>query len=114
MDDVPALDRAHLARQTLDDADLAREVLGLFRAQVARLVPTIAAPGPAASRADAAHTLKGSARGIGAQRVAALLEPIERDLRAGIEPSDALATLDGALEATQSEIDALLTIPTRA
>ncbi len=39
------LDRAHLDRQTFGDADLAREVLGLFSEQCARLTPGLADPG---------------------------------------------------------------------
>lgn len=108
MHDAPALDRDHLAQATFGDAELAREVLGLFRAQVARLAPAIAAPGSLPARADAAHTLKGSARGVGAARVAALLETIERALRAGSEPTESLAALDSALDETQSAIDSLL------
>lgn len=107
-DDVPVLDRDHLARQTFDDADLAREVLALFLGQIDKLGPTILAPGPAVARADAAHTLKGSARGIGALRLAVLLQAIERDLRGGVEPGAEIAALPDTLAATQSEIAPLI------
>ncbi|WP_288586320.1 Hpt domain-containing protein [uncultured Methylobacterium sp.] len=89
----PLLDRAHLARQTFDDDDLAREVLALFSGQCGRLLPGIldAALSPAA-RADLAHTLKGSALGVGAARVAALAGQIETALRDGdAGAADALA-----------------------
>ncbi len=78
------LDRAHLDRQTFGDADLAREVLGLFAEQCERLLPGLADPDLApGARADLAHTLKGSALGIGAARVAALAGRLEAALRAG-------------------------------
>ncbi|WP_246101893.1 Hpt domain-containing protein [Methylobacterium terricola] len=80
----PLLDRAHLAHQTFGDDDLAREVLALFAGQCDRLVPGLTDPGlDAAVRADLAHTLKGSALGVGATRVATLAGRIESALRAG-------------------------------
>ncbi|GJD53450.1 hypothetical protein OPKNFCMD_6225 [Methylobacterium crusticola] len=87
------LDRAHLARQTFGDADLAREVLGLFAEQCARLGPGIADPAlDGRARADLAHTLKGSALGVGAARVAGLAARIEEALRDGeAARADALA-----------------------
>lgn len=98
------LDRAHLAAQTFDDADLAREVLELFSAQMRRLPPLIAATGDATARIDAAHTLKGSARGVGAARVAACAEACEQALRSGAPSQDALARLEQALAETQAEV----------
>ena len=88
MEALPAmetlLDRAHLARQTFGDEALAAELLGLFAAQCRALGPAIAdAARPAAERADLAHTLKGSALGIGAARVAALAARIEDAFRSG-------------------------------
>ena len=64
MDDV--LDLHHLARQTFGDLDLALELLGLLDGQIARLVPFVGEPGPVPARRDAAHTLKGAARAVGA------------------------------------------------
>ncbi len=63
MRDLPLIDRAHLTAQTFGDADLAREVLGLFVDQCRRLTPMIGATTLlAAERADLAHTLKGARR----------------------------------------------------
>ena len=62
-DDGP-IDIAHLRRMTLGDEALEREVLGMFSAQASRLVKSLAA-----NPVDAgalAHTLKGSARAVGA------------------------------------------------
>lgn len=72
-----AIDEAHLGRMTLGDRRLEREVLELFLRQTAIMLDRIAsAPPPMA--AAAAHTLKGSARGIGAWRVARAAERLEQ------------------------------------
>lgn len=104
------LDEVHLDRQTFGDRDLAREVLVLFDAQAVRLAPAILdASLPAVERADAAHTLKGAARGVGAAAVAALAERIEGALRAGSEPParDGSALRD-AVAATRGRIAEVL------
>jgi HPt (histidine-containing phosphotransfer) domain-containing protein len=70
------IDRSHLARMTLGEAALEREVLALFDQQAAMLLARMTAA-PANAVAALAHTLNGSARGIGAWRVsqaAAVLE----------------------------------------
>lgn len=75
---VTAIDRAHLARQTMDDADLQREVLGLFADQMADMA-AVARQADGAARRRLAHTVKGSARGVGAFALAALAERLEAD-----------------------------------
>jgi HPt (histidine-containing phosphotransfer) domain-containing protein len=85
-----AIDRAHLAEQTAGDADLAAELLGLFAGQCDRLLPIIAdTAGERVARAEAAHTLKGAAAGVGAGEIRALCDRIEAGLRAGTEPGTA-------------------------
>ncbi len=87
---TPCIDRAHLAEQTDGDADLAAELLGLFAGQCDRLLPVIAdTAGERAVRADAAHTLRGSAAGVGANEIRGLCEAIETKLRTGSEPGTA-------------------------
>lgn len=71
------LDEDHLARMTLGDRALAREVLELFVRQSAMMLDRVADMGPA-RLAETAHTLTGSARGIGAWRVARAAERLER------------------------------------
>ena len=101
------LDRAHLDRQTFGDADLAREVLGLFAEQCERLTPKLADPDLApGTRADLAHTLKGSALGVGAVRVAALAGRLEAALRAG--EAETAQGLEPALAQAVRETLALL------
>ena len=70
-DDGP-IDFEHLKRMTLGDADLEHEVLAMFAAQSARLIEALANMPPEA--AAIAHTLKGSARAIGAQAVYRLIQ----------------------------------------
>ncbi|MGZ8397382.1 MAG: Hpt domain-containing protein [Rhodoplanes sp.] len=67
--DITAIDRAHLKAMTMGDATLARDVLALFDRQGAMMMKRL--PGAdAKTKAELAHALKGSARGIGAWRVA--------------------------------------------
>jgi HPt (histidine-containing phosphotransfer) domain-containing protein len=70
------IDASHLERMTLGDRRLEREVLELFVRQTAILLNRIASAEPAMAAA-AAHTLKGSARGIGVWRVARAAELLE-------------------------------------
>lgn len=103
----PLIDRDHLAAQTFGDADLAREVLGLFVEQCRRLVPAIAEAGrPAGERADLAHTLKGAALGIGAVRVAALAGIVEARLRGEGDPEAPARDLAAAAAETVALIAA--------
>lgn len=71
-----AIDENHLDRMTLGDRRLEREVLELFLRQTALMLDRIMAAEPPVAAA-AAHTLKGSARGIGAWRVARAAESLE-------------------------------------
>jgi HPt (histidine-containing phosphotransfer) domain-containing protein len=77
-DPAPAvLDEAHLGRMTLGDRKLERDILQIFVRQAAMLLERIATAEPPLAAA-AAHTLIGSARGIGAWRVAGAAERLER------------------------------------
>lgn len=77
-----AIDLVHLARQTGGDHDLERELLALFAQQCVRHLRTIHAGADIRTRMDAAHTLKGAARAIGAWQVAEAADAIERQLAA--------------------------------
>src|SRR3954468_22970196 len=70
------IDLVHLARTTLGDRSLEREVLQLFDRQSTILIARMRTVPPAGVVA-LAHTLKGSARGIGAWRVARAAELLE-------------------------------------
>jgi HPt (histidine-containing phosphotransfer) domain-containing protein len=62
----PGVDKAHLERMTGGDQELALEVLGLFREQIELWSKLLAPSTDTQDWGNAAHTVKGSARGIGA------------------------------------------------
>jgi HPt (histidine-containing phosphotransfer) domain-containing protein len=104
-DDGP-IDIVHLRRMTLGDGSLEREVLAMFSAQAVSLVSALAT-----SPADAGalvHTLKGSARAIGAFGVADAASCLEALIRSGGDPADALAELNDAVARARAAIDAIL------
>jgi HPt (histidine-containing phosphotransfer) domain-containing protein len=90
-DDRP-IDLVHLARATLGDRSLEREVLQLFDRQAGLLIARMRAAAPSGIAA-LAHTLKGSARGIGAWRVARAAEMLEVIGMAGGQTGEALERL---------------------
>ena len=116
-DDGP-IDFVHLKRMTLGDAGLEQEVLAMFAAQSAKLIATLAGlpkdsgehSGKNAGK-DAptlAHTLKGSARAIGAFGVADAAARLEAVLVSGNDPSDQLAELGEAIALARAVIEAVL------
>jgi HPt (histidine-containing phosphotransfer) domain-containing protein len=70
------VDLAHLAKQTLGDRALEQEVLQLF-VQQALLVRDQIAQAATTERLRLAHSLKGSARGVGAFAIADCVSQIE-------------------------------------
>jgi HPt (histidine-containing phosphotransfer) domain-containing protein len=104
-DDGP-IDLSHLARMTLGDAGLEREVLAMFSAQSTKLMEALA--GLPAGAAALAHTLKGSARAIGAFAVADAASHLEAALANGGSPKEALAELGDAVTLARTAIDAML------
>jgi HPt (histidine-containing phosphotransfer) domain-containing protein len=106
--DNAAIDRSHLSRMTFGDQSLEREVLQLFDRQAELLMERMSASEPAAI-ATLAHTLKGSASGIGAGRVARAAEATE--LAASQAPSKcglAIAELARSVEEARAHIAGLL------
>jgi HPt (histidine-containing phosphotransfer) domain-containing protein len=79
-----AIDLVHLARMTFGDRSLEREVLQLFDRQASILMAKVQ-DGSRGAIGALAHTLKGSARGIGADRVASAAEAVERASASGNE-----------------------------
>lgn len=71
-----ALDLVHLARQTLGDRALESEVLRLFATQ-SRLLLARLQTAEGEERRQVAHTIKGSARAVGAWEIAEAAETIE-------------------------------------
>jgi HPt (histidine-containing phosphotransfer) domain-containing protein len=104
-DDGP-IDLAHLQRMTLGNASLEREVLALFSAQAVGLAAALASlPSDATALA---HTLKGSARAIGAFAVADAAGHLEVLLRKGEDPAQALLQLNEAVTEARAAIEAIL------
>lgn len=102
------IDREHLARMTLGERSLEREVLALFDRQSDLLLGRMLKAAPAVAAA-AAHTLKGSARGIGAWRVANAAEALELAASGQVaELRAALAELGAAINETKVAIADLL------
>lgn len=95
------IDEDHLGRMTLGDCSLEREVLEIFARQTTLILERIAKLDRAGAAA-AAHTLKGSARGIGAWRVAQAAERLER--AAGEAADQAFETAIAELKAASSDV----------
>ena len=100
-----AIDMQHLSRMTLGERSLEREVLALFERQAELLLERMA-QSERAVVATAAHTLKGSAQGIGAWRVALAAEAVEYSDAAG--QSLAVDALADAVEEARAAIGRLL------
>ncbi len=71
------VDLVHLSRQSLGDRALEMEILELFRNQSNLYLDRLENGKSASVRKLAAHTILGSARGIGAWRVAREAEKVE-------------------------------------
>jgi len=100
------IDRAYLARFTLGSAALEREVLELFALQTALYVQQLRVAATRTAWKDAAHTIKGSARAVGARRLASLAQVAEQlDVEAGLPDGETrrkqavAAVAEGAEEA---------------
>ena len=108
--DPAIFDREHLSQYTGGDDALERELIGLFLAQFAPVRTQLDEAASAEDWKFAAHSLKGSARSIGAPRIAALTEELE-DLGwtgASRRKKGLLAELDQAMAAFAAEAEKLL------
>lgn len=90
-----AIDLAHLKRMTLGEPALEDEVLSLFAVQSVDLMRRLKAQ--PADAVALAHTLKGSARAIGAFRVADAAFDLEAALRGRSGVAESLAALEDAV-----------------
>lgn len=89
------LDLVHLARQTFGDRALGQELVTLLEQQCRCLMPVLSG-GARPERVDAAHTLKGAARAVGAWRLARVAERLEDALEG--RAAENLAGIVGDLE----------------
>ncbi len=108
------LDLVHLAHQTLGDRSLETELLTLFDRQADLILRQIEAGAGAPDRRlrkDLAHTIKGSAKAVGACRVAAMAEAYEAVLYSGASEgkvAEACADLSRAVAEARQAIGGLL------
>jgi len=104
------IDLVHLSHMTLGDRALERDVLVLFERQIQILMGRIeTGPGPVA--AAAAHTLMGSARGIGAFPLAQAAAEVEDAAARGDTAAQnaGVDRLRAAIRDANAEIAELLT-----
>ena len=102
------LDRSHLSRMTFGDRSLEREVLQLFDRQAELLMERMRTSDPAAV-ATLAHTLKGSAVGVGAVRVARAAATVELVANHGpAECNRAIGQLTSVVAEVRAQISAVL------
>jgi len=101
------IDLEHLSRMTLGERNLEREVLQLFDRQAGMMMTRMQDTAPA-TIAAAAHTVMGSARGIGAWSVAKAAERVEAAALSGGDIAPALAVLTQALAEARIVIADLL------
>jgi HPt (histidine-containing phosphotransfer) domain-containing protein len=108
--DPAIFDRDHLRQYTGGDAALERELIGLFLGHFAPVRSQLDAAPSAQDWKFAAHTLKGSARSIGAPHVAALAEKLEiiGFSAPGKTKKRTLDALDAALAAFAGEVEKAL------
>ena len=101
----------HLSRYTLGSPELEREILGLFVAQLPLSIEQLRFAVTDRDWQVAAHTIKGSARGIGAWAVAARAEAAER-LGSDVEDTrcrEAIIALEEEIDSANSYIRSLIT-----
>jgi hypothetical protein len=112
-DEGRPIDVAHLAQMTLRERSLEIQVLELFDRQAELLLARMREVAPSGV-ADLAHTLVGSARGIGAWRVAAAAEAVESAVAESGVLAPAIEKLDTAIGEARLAICAMLRVTTAA
>jgi len=107
VDALPPIDRVHLSRYTLGSLTLEREILGLFLAQLPLSIEQLRFAATDREWQIAAHTIKGSAKSVGARHVARIAVDAERT--SGVldeeERVRILAALEDACEAIETYVD---------
>lgn len=101
------IDHAHLRRYTMGNHVLEIEVLQLFAGQVPETLAMLAAAATARDWHIASHTLKGSARAVGAWEIATLAETAERDGLGEPKRSHNLAAIGNSVDRVRQYVDTL-------
>jgi HPt (histidine-containing phosphotransfer) domain-containing protein len=108
----PAIDMEHLSHMTLGERGLEIEVLRLFERQAELLLARMREVGPEGV-ATLAHTLSGSAKGVGAWRVAAAAEATECAVKQSAPLDPAMAGLAASVDEARRAIAGLLDVAGR-
>ena len=109
--DARPIDLVYLSRQTLGERELEVELLGLFERQAGLILRQIDLAATSRSGQDLAHTLKGSARAVGAGAVADTAAAYEACLHDGAgetRVANAREALREAIDEARAEVAALL------
>ena len=101
------IDVAHLMRMTFEEKALAAEVLGLFDRQAEMLLARMQQASPR-DLSVCAHTLAGSARGVGAWEVAAAAVQVELAAGNVAAIGECVRRLEAAIRAARAVIAELL------
>lgn len=105
--ELSPLDRARLASVSGGDGEFERELLETFvedaRAHAATLAAAVAAKDREAAR-RAAHAVKGSARNIGAPRIASVAAALEVSLVDGVFDAAAPVRLSSEIDRLEAEL----------
>jgi HPt (histidine-containing phosphotransfer) domain-containing protein len=104
------VDLVHLARQTFGNKDLETEVLLLFLRQSALMMQRLDGAADDKGWREAAHTVRGSALGIGAWKVAETARAVEllATERRSDEAKRALLALDAAVRDANGFIETIV------
>ncbi|MDO9382913.1 MAG: Hpt domain-containing protein [Hyphomicrobiaceae bacterium] len=99
------VDLEHLRRFTMGDPDLEQEILGLFADNAPKTLASLADAATAKEWLAAAHSLKGSARAIGAHAVADLAAAAEKTYpEHDVVRREQLAAVHAAIEVARDYI----------
>ena len=108
VDGVLCIDTEHLDRQTMGDAQLRTEILGLYQRQARLALFRLTATTSATEVRELAHSIKGASLGIGAQRVAEAAHQLEENaVRLPFDQLDIRCVSD-AIEDTLVTIETLI------
>ncbi len=97
-----AVDMEHLNQYTNGDLELEQEIFGLFREQIQIWLKMLKVDADNEEWAAAAHSLKGSARGLGAHKLASACEAAEAVVlcgaaQRGVAAANVRQEVDGVL-----------------
>jgi HPt (histidine-containing phosphotransfer) domain-containing protein len=99
-------DRPHLARYTMDNPELEKEIIGLFLQQLPSIITMLAEAESAAAWKMAAHTLKGSAAAVGATAIHACA--VDLEARGYVVDVDVKIKLIADLQSRAARFDAMI------